>query len=173
MQGRISLLAKEANGGVYQSQRGKLSSLWLLLIKHDVPPKSAVFHAGTWGGPSVHLMLKEDDWQCDCQQEWVDPSDAVIERCKRKIGKSKVKKSTVRAPLTAYEWCFCNRKNKQSSQPICSTWRRERIQSAGSNISHSPALLKCYSEAGMVAPLSSINPVSFQYTVPQACSQCQ
>lgn len=132
MQGRISLLAKEANGGVNQSERGKHSHLWLLLIKHDVPLKSAVFHAGTWGGPSVHLMLKEDDWQCDCQQERVDTSDAVIKRCKRKkIGKSKVKKSEVTVPLTAHEQCFGNSKNKQSSQPICSTWRIEKFQSAG------------------------------------------
>lgn len=46
---RISLLAREANGGVYQCVHGRHSHLWLLLIKHDVPLKSAVFHAGTWG----------------------------------------------------------------------------------------------------------------------------
>lgn len=41
---------REANGGVYQSERWRaLRHLWLLLIKHDVPLKSAVFHAGTWG----------------------------------------------------------------------------------------------------------------------------
>lgn len=39
----------KANGGVYQSVHGKRSHLRLLLINHDVPLKSAVFHAGTWG----------------------------------------------------------------------------------------------------------------------------
>lgn len=47
--GRTALLAKEANGGVYQSARGTRSVLWLLLIKHDIPLKSAVSHAGPGG----------------------------------------------------------------------------------------------------------------------------
>lgn len=49
VQGQIALLGKEANGGVYQSVRGKPSHLRLLLIKHDVPLNSAVFHAGPGG----------------------------------------------------------------------------------------------------------------------------
>lgn len=50
VQGQISLLAREASGGIYQSAvHGELSCLRLPLIKRDVPLKSAVFHAGTWG----------------------------------------------------------------------------------------------------------------------------
>lgn len=64
VQGRISLLAREAIGGVYQSVYGKHPRLRLLLIKHDVPLKSAVFRAGTWGDHLHGLMLKENDWQC-------------------------------------------------------------------------------------------------------------
>lgn len=60
-QGRISLLAMEANGGVYQSVHGKHSHLWLLLIKHDIPLKSAVFHAGTWGG-TICTPYAEGRW---------------------------------------------------------------------------------------------------------------
>lgn len=75
MQGQIALLAKEANGGVYQSVHGKHSHLWLLLIKHDIPLKSAVFHAGPGGTICTPYA---DDWQCHCPQHRVDTSDAEL-----------------------------------------------------------------------------------------------
>lgn len=65
VQGQIALLAKEANGGVYQSVHRKHSHLWLLLIKHDIPLKSAVFHAGPGGTICTPYA---DDWQCHCPQ---------------------------------------------------------------------------------------------------------
>lgn len=40
---------RQNGGGVYQSVRRNLSVYELLLIKHDVPLTSAVFHAGTLG----------------------------------------------------------------------------------------------------------------------------
>lgn len=80
VQGRISLLAREANGGVYQSVHGKHSRLRLLLIKHDVPLKSAVFHAGTWGDHLYALCRRKMIGNVICQQHWVDSFDIKLQK---------------------------------------------------------------------------------------------
>lgn len=106
MQGRISLLAREAIGGVYQSVYGKHPRLRLLLIKHDVPLKSAVFRAGTWGDHLHALCWRKMIGNVICQQHWVDLFDIKLRKLVNEYMERRSDFSSLKSELLGFNGCL-------------------------------------------------------------------
>ena len=97
---------REATGGVYQSAYGKLSCLRLLLIKHDVPLKSAVFRGGTWGDHLHALCWRKMIGNVICQQHWVDSFDIELQKHVNECMERRSDSSSLKSELLGFDGCL-------------------------------------------------------------------